>query len=537
MNLPTERQWARYSALCARLQHLPTVEREVALQTLRAQGADDPQVLSLVAVHFALPPAPDRLRTGDRVGNCTLEEPLGAGGMGVVYRAQQHLGPARRPVAVKLIHPALLQTAGEEASARFLTELHTLVMLQHEHIARIYDGGIAEDPRTHEPMLYLAMELVQGGQSLTTYAKDYALSWQERLEAFVRVCHAVRYAHEHRIIHRDLKPANILVDSEGRPVLIDFGLAQACDAMLPGAHLAVSGTPAYMSPEQMADAFGAVSEKSDGYALGLILYELLTGQLPYMLHSGHTVAQWHQVIMEAVPPPLWTYDLAYGADLEAIVLAALAKQPAERISVAVLRSRLVRYLQQWSPPAADVMASAITRTDMSAPPSPVPFALESPTTGLLVGREAELATLHALVHHGPAGHAAGGVHHGRGRGGQNRAGGGLRRPGRRRGGGVDRARPVYRAVWDGRGVSARAGSAGAPLSRAAGAHFLAWLRQHAPSWLAQMPAVLPVAERDAWPAAGRGHHPGPHATGAGRGAGEPDHGAAAAAGAGRPALE
>jgi serine/threonine protein kinase len=109
---------------------------------------------------------------------------------------------------VKLIHPALLQTAREEALARFLAELHTLVMLQHEHIARIYDGGIYEDPGTHEQIPYLAMELICGGLPLTTYAQDYALSWQERLALFLRVCRAVQYAHEYRVVHRDLKPAN-----------------------------------------------------------------------------------------------------------------------------------------------------------------------------------------------------------------------------------------------------------------------------------------------------------------------------------------
>ena len=345
MNLPTESQWARYSALCARLTALPTPEREAALQALRATGTEDPQVLSLLAVHCALPPDPTRDRSGERLGNCTLEERLGAGGMGVVYRAQQHLGPATRPVAVKLIHPVLLRMAREEALARFLAELQTLVTLQHEHIARIYDGGIYEDPHTHEQLPYIAMELVHGGLPITTYARDYALSWQERLAVFVRVCHAVRYAHEHRVVHRDLKPANILVDHDGRPVVIDFGLAHACDALLPGAHIAASGTPAYMSPEQVSDTLGAVSDKSDVYALGLILYELLTEQPPYALPRNGLVEEWRQVIMEATPPPLRQYNAAYGGELEAIVAAALAKQPAHRIPVAVLRSRLERYLQ------------------------------------------------------------------------------------------------------------------------------------------------------------------------------------------------
>ena len=146
-------------------------------------------------------------------------------------------------MAVKLIHPALLETAREEALARFLAEIGTLVKLEHEGIARIYDGGIYEDPQTHDQLPYLVMELVRGGLPLTTYARDYALTWPERLALLLRVCRAVQYAHEHRVVHRDLKPANILVDSEGRPVVIDFGLARAYDALLPGAHLPWPGHP------------------------------------------------------------------------------------------------------------------------------------------------------------------------------------------------------------------------------------------------------------------------------------------------------
>jgi tetratricopeptide (TPR) repeat protein/serine/threonine protein kinase len=371
MTLPTASQWARYSALRARLAPLPAPGREAALQALRTNGNEDPQVLSLVALHWALPPNPTRDRCGDRLGNFTLEERLGVGGMGVVYRAQQHLGPVTRPVAVKLIHPALLLSAREEAMARFLAELQTLVMLQHEHIARIYDGGIYADPRTHEQLPYLAMELVRDGLPITSYVRDYALSWQERLALFLRVCHAVRYAHEHRVVHRDLKPANILVDPDGRPVVIDFGLAQACDAVLPGAHLAASGTPAYMSPEQMSDAFGAVSAKSDVYALGLILYELLAEQHPYVLPRGGSVEQWCQVMLEATPPPLRQSNAAYGEELEAIVAAALAKQPADRIPVAVLRSRLERYLQSTVPETSRPTAlHDLDQAGTGSPPAP-----------------------------------------------------------------------------------------------------------------------------------------------------------------------
>ena len=219
MTLPTDSQWARYSVLCAHLRPFPPAARQAQLAAWQGTGAEDPQVLALVALHYALPPDPDRDRTGERLGSFTLEALLGVGGMGVVYRAQQHIGLSTRPVAVKLIHPALLRTAREEALARFQAEMGTLVKLEHEGIARIYDGGIGEDPHTYEPLPYLAMELVRGGLPMTTYAQDYALPWPERLALFVRVCQAVRYAHEHRVVHRDLKPTNILVDNDGRPVV------------------------------------------------------------------------------------------------------------------------------------------------------------------------------------------------------------------------------------------------------------------------------------------------------------------------------
>ena len=349
MKLPTQRQWARYSALCTRLRHLAAPEQAAALQALRTAGEEDPQVLSLVAIHLALPPDPDRVRTGERLGNFTLEEPLGAGGMGVVYRAQQHIGPATRSVAVKLIHPAFLRVARDEAMARFLAELHTLATLQHEHIARIYDGGIYDDPRTHEPLPFMAMELVHGGLPITTYAREYGLTWPERLALFLRVCRALQYAHEHRVVHRDLKPANLLVDQDGRPFVIDFGLAHVCDAVLSGAHLAASGTPAYMSPEQVSEAFGAISEKSDVYALGLILFELLTEQPPYGLPHDGSFEQLCQAITQVTPPPLHHFNIAYSGELEASLSLALAKRPADRISVAVLRCRIERYLNTLQP--------------------------------------------------------------------------------------------------------------------------------------------------------------------------------------------
>ena len=131
-----------------------------------------------------------------------------------------------------------------------VAEVQTLVALEHEGIARLYEAEMDPDPPTAASLPYLAMELVHDGQPITTFAAAHGLTTRQRLP-FRQVCTAVQRAHGRRILHRDLKPTNILVDSDGRPFVIDFGLAQAYDAVLPLGHqLAASGTPAYMSPEQ-----------------------------------------------------------------------------------------------------------------------------------------------------------------------------------------------------------------------------------------------------------------------------------------------
>lgn len=351
MRRTTDSQWQRFFELQTRLRTHSPAERAAALQALRAQEQEDPHVVSLLEWHYAMPPDPDRDRTGERISDkFTLCDRLGAGGMGVVYRAQQHfMEDATRDVALKLIHPALLSPVTDHVIEKFKAEIRMLASLQYEGIARIYDGGLYEEPTLQQPFPYMAMELVRNGQPITDYATAHALDARARLALFVRVCHAVRYAHEHRIIHRDLKPTNILIDSDGKPVIIDFGLAHVCDALLPGAHLAASGTPAYMSPEQISEAFGEVSDKSDTYALGLVLYELLTGQLPYRIAPESSFETLCQVITQAEPPPLRQYSETYDPTLEEIVTLALAKVPAQRLTVTVLRSRIERYLTTLQP--------------------------------------------------------------------------------------------------------------------------------------------------------------------------------------------
>lgn len=365
MTIPTDSQLERYSVLWAAIARLPCKQRAAAVQALCDQGAEDPHVLALVRLRALLPPEADRVRTGERIGDIYIDELIGAGGMGVVYRGRLQVlhqqSTITRGVAVKLINPALLQSARETMVATFVAELRALVALEaYEGIPHVYAGDIYTDPSTGEQLPYIAMQLIRGGRPITAYATEHALPVAERLALFLRVCRAVRHAHEHCLSHGDLKPANILVDSEGRPFVIDFGLARAYDALVPGAAVASAGTPAYMSPEQVSDAFRGVSpqsdadaldilQKSDVYALGIILYELLTGHRPYEVPHDGLFPQIRDAITGAAPMPLGQHRPEYQGELEAIVAHALAKHPAERVTVDVLRARIERYLNTLQP--------------------------------------------------------------------------------------------------------------------------------------------------------------------------------------------
>ena len=208
-----------------------------------------------------------------------LIDKIGEGGMGEVWVARQ-TEPVRRRVALKLIKPGMDSKA---VLARFEAERQALAMMDHPNIAKVLDGGLTDDQRP-----YFVMELVNG-LPLTRFCDEASLSIRERLELLLPICHAVQHAHQKGIVHRDLKPSNIFVtQSDGQPIpkVIDFGVAKATIGKLTDDSLltqfgAVVGTLEYMPPEQAGYHTGDVDTRADIYALGVILYELLTGLRPF----------------------------------------------------------------------------------------------------------------------------------------------------------------------------------------------------------------------------------------------------------------
>jgi tetratricopeptide (TPR) repeat protein/predicted Ser/Thr protein kinase len=273
------------------------------------------------------------------IGRYRILRLLGEGGMGVVYEAEQE--QPRRTVALKVIKPGL---ASPELLRRFEQESQALGRLQHPGIAQIYEAGTADSG--YGPQPYFAMEFIRG-ESLLEYAKAHELNTRQRLEVMAKVCEAVHHAHQRGIIHRDLKPGNILVDESGQPKVLDFGVARLTDSDTQATRQTdvgrLVGTLAYMSPEQVLADPLELDTRSDVYALGLVLYELLAGRLPYNI--GGNLPEAVRTIREEDAARLSSINRSYRGDIETIVAKALEKDKARRYaSAAGLAGDIGRFL-------------------------------------------------------------------------------------------------------------------------------------------------------------------------------------------------
>ena len=358
--------WGRIEALFDEAASLAAGERAAFLS--RACGEDlklRAEVESLLAADAraggflgapalaAVPPAPPTL-VGRRVGQYRVEAKLGQGGMSTVYLAVRADDAYQQKVALKVLG------SGADRSdlwARFHAERQILASLEHPGIARLLDGGTTDDGRP-----YLIMEYIEGAP-LDRYCDQRRLGLDARIDLFRQVCAAVQYAHQNLVVHRDIKPSNILVGADGAPRLLDFGIAKLLEgAGLPAAiEATVTGqrlmTPQYASPEQVEGR--PVTTASDVYSLGVLLYVLLTGRLPYRLPGDEYDALERAVVGQDPERPSTATQEALSearglrpaqlrrrlrGDLDNIVLMALRKEPGRRYaSVALLSEDLRRY--------------------------------------------------------------------------------------------------------------------------------------------------------------------------------------------------
>lgn len=305
-------------------------------------GDDDDD---LIAEELATPPPQDE--SLPVVPRHRIIDKIGEGGFAIVYRALQ-IEPVRREVAVKVLR-ANISTA--HVLARFDVERQTLARMDHPGIARLWDAGQAADGQP-----YFAMELVRG-KPVTTYVKEMGVSLRQRLEIFIAICQAVQHAHEKGVLHRDLKPSNLLVTEGLQIKVIDFGIAKALEVMpeeespryTTSLHQAV-GTPGYMSPEQSEWGAHHVDARSDIYALGVVLYELLTGKTPLEVErTADPEAKRLPVAQHVTPPSRLAGSLVQTKterrDLDAIVLKAMETDSQHRYpSAAAFADDVARHL-------------------------------------------------------------------------------------------------------------------------------------------------------------------------------------------------
>ena len=323
--------------------------------------------------------SPQLAKIGSWVGPYKLLQQIGEGGMGLVFMAEQSV-PVRRRVAVKIIKPGM---DTKQVLARFDAERQALAMMDHPNIARVLDVGSTVDGHP-----YFVMELVNG-TPITQYADEHHLDSRERLELFIPVCEAIQHAHHKGIIHRDLKPSNILIALyDGRPVpkVIDFGIAKAVDQRLTERTLftalgQVVGTLEYMSPEQATRNQLDIDTRSDVYSLGVVLYELLTGETPIDRRRLRTAA-WDEILrMIREEEPLHASarlsssdrlpSIAANRRTEPAKLSALLRGELDWIVAKSLEKDRSRRYESASQLASDVRNYLTGDTVIASPPSSI----------------------------------------------------------------------------------------------------------------------------------------------------------------------
>jgi len=307
-----------------------------------ADESDVPHPIRGMISDLAAPDA-ETASIPERIGGYRIIRLIARGGMGLVYEARQEK-PARR-VAIKLARVGGTTT---ESARRFALEAQLLARLDHPGIAQIIEAGTTRPEAGAQS--YFVMQLVEG-PSLVDYARAHCLSARKRLELVVRICEAVGFAHRKGVIHRDLKPGNVLVDADGSPRVLDFGVAKVEAAGGFGAATLrtetgrIIGTLGYMAPEQLGGKTEGLGPEADVYSLGVLIYELLTGRLPHEL-DGVTLTRALAVVTGTDAPLLGVIRPEYRGDIEAVAAKALEKDPRYRYPDAgALQADLERYLR------------------------------------------------------------------------------------------------------------------------------------------------------------------------------------------------
>ena len=347
----TPERWQKIEAVFQTAADLPTADRRSYLDQACASDHDlraevesllDSEGLSHVAPAIEeVAQSVSSLSTleGQRLGAYELLTPIGEGGMGTVYKAKRVDGQFEQEVAIKIIRAGASNPLN---ARRFLEERNLLAQLQHPSIARLIDGG------DHAGIPYIVMELIEG-LPIDAYCRQWNLTVKERLEIFIQVCDAVQHAHAALIVHRDLKPSNILVTTDGTPKLLDFGIAKLVVDGQTSTQTGWMMTPDYASPEQVRGE--PITVASDVYSLGIVLYELLTGERPYKLKNYSPAEIQHLVCTTEIHPPSQHVPTETRlrkqlvGDLDNILLMALRKEAGRRYgSVAQFAEDIRRHL-------------------------------------------------------------------------------------------------------------------------------------------------------------------------------------------------